>query len=197
MAEYHLRTPIKEEDVRKLHVGDVIYITGTVITARDAAHRRAVEYYEKGLKIPVEFEGNVLYHCGPVVKKVDDKWVFVSAGPTTSTRMEYIEPKFIEYFKPRVIIGKGGLGDKTLEALGKYGAVYATFPGGLGVIAATSVKEVKRVEWIDLGTPEALWVLEVEEFGPSIVTMDTHGRSIHKDVSEQAKKQLEELLKKL
>ena len=181
--EYHLKTPIKEEEVRRLKVGDVVYITGEMITARDSAHKKAIEHFEKGIEIPVDFTGKVLYHCGPVVKKVGDEWTVVAAGPTTSTRMEYIEWRFLEIFKPRVIVGKGGLGDKTLEALNKVGAVYTLFPGGAAVVASEAIKRVKEVHWLEeLGMPEALWVLEVEEFGPLIVTMDTHKKSIHKDI---------------
>lgn len=197
MAEYHFKTPIKEGDIRKLRVEDIIYVSGTVITARDQAHRRAVQYHEEGKELPVQFTNNVLYHCGPIVIKKDDKWGIISAGPTTSTRMEYIEYKFIEYFKPRVIVGKGGMKEKTLEALGKYGVVYTIFPGGLGALAAKAIKRVERVEWIDLGTPEALWVLKVEEFGPLIVTMDTHGQSIHKEIENLTYNNLKQLITKL
>ena len=159
--EYHLKTPIGEEEIRKLKVGDVIYITGTIITARDAAHVRALEYHEKGLEIPVSFKDIALYHCGPLVRKKNGEWEILAAGPTTSTRMEYIEPKFIEVFRPRVIIGKGGMGEGTTEALKKYGAVYAAFPGGVAVLAGKAVKRVKKVEWLDLGIPEALWKLRI------------------------------------
>lgn len=197
MVEHHFKTPIKEGDIRKLRVEDVVYVSGKVITARDQAHRRAVQYYEEGREIPVEFTGNVLYHCGPIVLKKNGKWIVISAGPTTSTRMEYIEHKFIEYFRPKVIVGKGGMKEKTLEALGKYGAVYTIFPGGLGALAAKSIKKVDRVEWLDLGTPEALWVLEVEEFGPLIVTMDTHGQSIHKRIETLTSSNLKEIVSRL
>ncbi|RLG62177.1 fumarate hydratase [Candidatus Geothermarchaeota archaeon] len=196
--EYYLKTPISEDEIRKLKVGDVIYITGEMITARDAAHKMALEYFEKGLEIPVEFRDKVLYHCGPVVKKKDGEWEIVAAGPTTSTRMEYIEWRFIETFKPRVILGKGGMGDKTLEALNKVGAVYALFPGGVAVVAAESVKRVKAVYWLEeLSIPEALWVLEVEKFGPAVVTMDSHMNSLHKDVEAETKKKLDDILKKI
>ena len=196
--EYHLKTPLREDDIRKLKVGDVIYVSGEVITARDSAHKKAIEHYEKGLPIPVEFEDKVLYHCGPLVKKVGDKWEIISAGPTTSTRMEYIEWRFLEIFKPRIIIGKGGLGDKTLEALNKVGAVYTLFPGGAAVVASESIKNVKAVHWLEeLGMPEALWVLEVDEFGPLIVTMDTHMNSLHKTINVETSKRLDEILKEL
>ena len=194
MMEYHLKTPISEEEVRKLKVGDVIYITGTVITARDAAHVRAIEYHEKGIEIPVSFKNIALYHCGPLVKKKNEEWEVLAAGPTTSTRMEYIEPKFIEIFKPRVIIGKGGMGKGTTEALKKYGAVYAAFPGGAAVLAAEAIKKIIKVEWLDLGVPEALWVLEVKDFGPLNVAIDCHGNNLYLEVKERSKVNLKSIL---
>ena len=194
--EYHLKTPIPEEAIRKLKVGDIIYISGKLITARDAAHTRAIKYRVEGKQLPVNFEGNVLYHCGPLVRKIDDKWEIVSAGPTTSTRMEYIEPRFIELFRPRVIVGKGGMGLGTTEALNKYGAVYASFPGGVGVLAAKAIKRIVGVEWLDLGLPEALWILDVERFGPLTVAIDTHKRNLYIDIKDKAHERLKDLLGK-
>lgn len=196
MAEYRLETPISEEEVRRLKVGDILYVTGLTLTARDAAHKRAIKYYEEGKELPVSFKDIILYHCGPIVKRIDDEWRIISAGPTTSTRMEYIEYRFIEYFRPRVIIGKGGMGEKTLEALSKYGVVYTIFPGGLGAKAAESIVRVDGVEWLDLGTPEAIWILRVKDFGPLIVTMDTHGRSLHRDIEEESREMLRKILGK-
>jgi len=196
MAEYRLETPISEEEVRRLKVGDILYVTGLTLTARDAAHKRAIKYYEEGRELPVSFKDKILYHCGPIVRRIDDEWRIISAGPTTSTRMEYIEYRFIEYFRPRVIIGKGGMGEKTLEALSKYGAVYTIFPGGLGAKAAESIVRVDGVEWLDLGTPEAIWILRVRDFGPLIVTMDTHGRSLHRDIEEESGERLRKILGK-
>jgi fumarate hydratase subunit beta len=189
-----LRNPIGEEEVRRLRIGDIVYVDGIVITARDAAHVRALKYRREGLEIPVSFEGNVLYHCGPLVKKVDDEWMVLSAGPTTSTRMEYIEAEFIEAFRPRIIVGKGGMGRKTAEALRRFGTVYASYPGGVGVSAAKSIVEVVKVEWLDLGIPEALWVFKVENFGPLIVSIDTHGNNLYEEVAAKAKKNLEAIV---
>ena len=107
MATYKLNTPIPEEDVRKLRVTDTIYITGTIVTARDAAHRRALELHKEGKKLPVSLQGLAVFHCGPIVKKEDEKWIVVAAGPTTSTRMDLFEDEFIRDFKVRVVIGKG------------------------------------------------------------------------------------------
>lgn len=192
--EYHLKTPIKEDEIRKLSVGDIIYVTGTLITARDSAHVRAIEYYKKGMRIPVSFKGNVLYHCGPLVKRVDNRWMIVSAGPTTSTRMDYIEHEFIKIFRPSVIVGKGGMGMRTAEALHEYGAVYAAFPGGVGVLAAKAIEKIVNVEWLDLGIPEALWVLNVKNFGPMIVAIDSHKNNLYQKIYDLAKKRLNEIV---
>ncbi|MFW9804486.1 MAG: FumA C-terminus/TtdB family hydratase beta subunit [Candidatus Thorarchaeota archaeon] len=186
MAEYHFTTPISEEDARKLKVGDVVYVSGEhVYTARDEAHERALHMYEKGEKPPVDFEGSVVYHVGPVAWQKEGKWQIVSAGPTTSIRMELFEDEFLRKYKARIIIGKGGMGEKTLEALKEVGAVYCSFTGGCGALAAKGLKEVRAYEWSDLGMPEALWVITAEEFGPLLVTMDSHGGSLHKVMDER------------
>ena len=183
MTEYHLTTPISEEDARKLKVGDIVYVTGEhVYTARDEAHERALEMYEKGEKPPVDFEGSVVYHVGPVAWQKNGKWEIVSAGPTTSIRMELFEDEFLRKYKARIIIGKGGMGAKTLDALKEVGAVYCSFTGGCGALAAKGLKEVRAYLWDDLGMPEALWVITAEEFGPLLVTMDSHGKSTHDDM---------------
>ncbi|RLI68106.1 MAG: fumarate hydratase [Candidatus Gerdarchaeota archaeon] len=186
MAIVKLQTPISEEDVRKVKVGDIIYISGTVYLSRDEAHLRALEYAKEGKKLPLDFEGLALFHCGPIVKQ-DEKgeWHVVAAGPTTSSRMEIFEDKYIEQFKVRVVIGKGGMFERTTAAMKKVGAVYGAFTGGAAVLAAKAVKKVKGVEWLDLGTPEALWIFEVEEFGPLTVAIDTHGNNLFKEVSQK------------
>ena len=186
MTVRKLATPISEAEIRELRVNDVLYISGTVVTARDQAHRRALEFAAKNLPLPVNLEGLAVFHCGPVVRKECDKWVVVAAGPTTSTRMESLEPEFIRRFKPRVIIGKGGMGEKTTETMVKYGVVYGAFTGGAAVLAANAVKAVKDVVWLDLGTPEAMWVLEVAEFGPIVVAIDSFGSNLFRDVALRA-----------
>jgi len=183
MTIHRLKTPIPEEAIRKLKVNDVLYITGTVATARDQAHKRALEYAAQGKQLPVNLEGLAIYHCGPVMRKQGEEWVAVAAGPTTSTRLEPVEAAFIEQFRVRVVIGKGGMGEKTAGALAKYGAVYCAFTGGAAVLAAKAIKRVQRVEWLDLGAPEAMWVFEVEEFGPLLVAIDSHGGSLFRDVA--------------
>ncbi len=197
MAVYKLRTPISEEEVRKLRVNDTVYITGTVVTARDAAHRRALEFQKGGKNLPINLQGLALFHCGPITKKEDDKWKVVAAGPTTSSRMELFEDEFIKNFKVRVVIGKGGMGKKTVEAMKRYGAVYGAFTGGAAVLAAKTIKRVKSVEWSDLGMPEAMWVLEVEDFGPLTVAIDAHGNNLFQDIQTKADKKKQKIYKKL
>ncbi|MHA2246078.1 MAG: FumA C-terminus/TtdB family hydratase beta subunit [Candidatus Hodarchaeales archaeon] len=193
MAEYHFTTPISKEDVQKLKIGDVIYISGTVFTARDEAHERALEMFEKGESMPIDFEGLAVYHCGPVVRQIGDEWEIVAAGPTTSTRLDMFEDEFIKAFKVNVVIGKGGMGERTAKAMKEYKAVYTAFVGGAAVVAAKGIKRVKEVHWLDLGTPECLWVLEVEKFGPLIVGIDTNGDSLFQDVADQARQNLSKI----
>jgi fumarate hydratase subunit beta len=198
MAVYKFKTPISEEDVRKLKVNDVLYVTGTIVTARDAAHKKALEQVKQGKTLPINLEGSAVFHCGPIVKKEGDKWVVVAAGPTTSTRMDQFEDEFIQAFKVRVVIGKGGMGKRTTDAMQKYGAVYGAFTGGAGVLAAKAVKNVKMVEWLqDLGMPEALWVFEVEEFGPLTIAIDAHGNNVFEDVKKKAEESRVKLYEKL
>ncbi len=190
MAEYHFTTPISKKDVKKLRIGDVIYVSGIVFTARDEAHERALEMAKKGEKMPIDFKGLAVYHCGPVVRKVGETWEIVAAGPTTSTRMDIFEDEFIKEFDVNVVIGKGGMGERTAKAMKKHKAVYTAFVGGAAVVAAKGIKRVKEVHWLDLGTPECLWVLEVEKFGPLIVGIDTHGDSLFQNVADKAQKNL-------
>ncbi|MHA1959173.1 MAG: FumA C-terminus/TtdB family hydratase beta subunit [Candidatus Thorarchaeota archaeon] len=186
MTEYHFTTPISEKDARRLKVGDIVYVTGEhVYTARDEAHQRALEMFEKGEKPPVDFEGSVVYHVGPVAWQKDGKWKIVSAGPTTSIRMELFEDEFLRKYKARIIIGKGGMAGRTLDALKEVGAVYCSFTGGCGALAAKGLKEVRAFLWDDLGMPEALWVITAEDFGPLLVTMDSHGSSLHDEMDEK------------
>jgi fumarate hydratase subunit beta len=198
MAVYRLNLPVtSREDIRKLRVNDVLYVTGTIVTARDAAHRRALSLFKEGRTLPVDLRGLAVFHCGPIVKKEDDKWTVIAAGPTTSARMEVYEEEFIKNFEACIIIGKGGMGRRTADAMKKHGAVYAAFTGGAGVLAAKAIKYVKNVEWLDLGMPEALWVFEVEDFGPLTVAIDTHGKNLFEEVGKKAEETRTGIYKKL
>lgn len=202
MTEYMLRTPLSEEDIRRLKVGDIVYLSGIIVSARDAAHKRALELLEKGEKLPIDLRGLAIYHVGPVVRKTEKGWEIISAGPTTSTRMELYEADLIAKTGVRMIIGKGGMGPRTVEACKKYGAVYTIYPGGVAALAAQAIKRVIDVYWLDLGIPEAMWVMEVESFGPLTVIIDSHGNNfydkIYRDVREKLDKEIyPELLSKL
>ncbi|MCK4942777.1 MAG: fumarate hydratase C-terminal domain-containing protein [Candidatus Aminicenantes bacterium] len=180
-----LKTPISEDDIRKLKVGDEVLLSGVIVTARDQAHKLMVD--EKPDFIREDLKESVIYHCGPVVKKDDNgKWSFVSAGPTTSIREEPYQADVICEYGVRGVIGKGGMGAKTTEGLKKCGAVYFHAIGGAGTLIAFAVKNVKTVYKLEeFGTPEAFWVIEVEDF-PLVVTMDSHGGSLHKEILEKS-----------
>lgn len=197
MVTYKLKTPITEEQIRKLKVNDVLYVTGTMVTARDQAHKRALQLYKEGKRLPVNLEGLAVFHCGPIVKKEENRWVVVAAGPTTSTRMDIFEDDFIKNFKARVIIGKGGMGKRTTDAMQKYGAVYGAFTGGAAVLAARAIRNVKAVEWLDLGMPEAMWVFEAEDFGPLTIAIDPHGNNLFEDVKKKTDENRRAIYEKL
>lgn len=185
--EYRLRTPVPEKEVRKLKTGDEVYVTGTIITARDEAHLKALEMHKEGEELPVDFKGVGVFHCGPIMKKdAKGHWQVVAAGPTTSARMEIFQDEFIEVYRPALIIGKGGMGEKTSIACQKFGCVYGAFTGGAALLAARGIRNVKDVFWFEeLGMPECLWVYEVENFGPMIITIDTHGGNLTADVARK------------
>ena len=197
MAVYKFKTPVSEEQIRKLKVNDTIYLTGTMVTARDEAHKRALDFYKANKQLPLNLDGLAVFHCGPIVKKENQKWTVVAAGPTTSARMEPLQADFIKNFKVKIVIGKGGMGKKTVDAMKKYGAVYGAFTGGAAILAAKAIKQVTNVEWLDLGMPEALWILQVENFGPLTVAIDTHGNNLFEDVQNKAETKKQTIYKKL
>jgi len=195
MAEYYLKTPLSEEDVRKLKAGDVVYISGRIFTARDSAHRKMLELAKKGEELPFDPRGLLVYHVGPVVRKEDNKWKIIAAGPTTSARMEALEADFIKTFGIRGVIGKGGMFEKTTKACQEFGAFYGAFVGGAAILAAKAIEEVEDVFWLDeLGIPEAVWLLKVNKFGPLTVAIDSHGNNLYLDILRKAKGALEQQL---
>ncbi len=171
-----LNTPIKDEDLESLNIGDVVYLNGTLVTCRDVAHRRLIEL---GRELPVNLEGMAIFHAGPiVVEKEDGSFELISIGPTTSMRMEKFEKEFIEQTGVKLIVGKGGMGPNTEAGCKEFKAVHAVFPGGCGVLAATQVERIEDAQWRDLGMPETLWVNKVKEFGPLIISIDTKGKNL-------------------
>ncbi len=187
-----LQLPVSEQEIRELRVGDEVGIHGTMITARDAAHEYLIE--ESPDFIRPYLENSLIYHCGPVVKQSNGKWSFVAAGPTTSIREEPYEGTVIKNYQVRGVIGKGGMGEKTLAALNEYGAVYLHAIGGLATLLAESVKEVKDVFMLEeFGVPEAMWVIEVKNF-PAVVTMDSHQKSLHTKIKADSREAAQRLI---
>ncbi len=170
-----LSTPIRSEDIESLNVGDVVFLNGILVTCRDVGHRRLIELQRE---LPVDLQGGAIFHAGPIVAKDGEGWRMISIGPTTSMRMERFEKDFIPATGVKLIVGKGGMGADTAMACKAHKALHAVFPGGCAVLAATQVEAIERVEWLDLGMPEALWVCRVREFGPLIISIDTKGNNL-------------------
>lgn len=174
--EVALTTPLDEDTIRSLKVGDVVLVSGRMFTGRDAVHAHLMKH-----EPPVDLRGAALYHCGPVVQKTGDDWRVTAAGPTTSIREEPYQGDILRRYGVRAVIGKGGMGQKTLDALKETGAVYLNAVGGAAQFYARTIEAVEGVSLLEFGTPEAMWHLRVKDF-PAIVTMDSHGNSLHRDV---------------
>ncbi|MGH9627087.1 MAG: FumA C-terminus/TtdB family hydratase beta subunit [Bryobacteraceae bacterium] len=185
--EVVLTAPLSEEQVRALRVGDVVLISGEIYTGRDAVHAHLMKNAP-----PVDLNGAVLYHCGPVMLKQGEEWLVKAAGPTTSSREEPYQSEIISRYGVRVVVGKGGMGPKTLAALKEHGAVYLNGIGGAAQFYARTVEKVLGVHLMEFGIPEAMWHLKVNRFA-AIVTMDSHGNSLHADVEKSTGEALEAL----
>jgi fumarate hydratase class I len=201
-----LNMPINDEAIRSLKVGDSVLLNGIMITGRDAAHKWMVDTFIKQTRQPSEddlqvyeaikplLNGSVIYHCGPVVAGLDTKqYKFVAAGPTTSIREEPYQGMVMKHFNVKGVIGKGGMGPKTLAACQEVPGVYLHAIGGAASLIAQSVTRVLGVYKLDFGVPEAMWVTEIKDF-PVVVTMDSHGGSLHAEVDARSKAVLQELL---
>jgi fumarate hydratase class I len=201
-----LRIPISDDDIRALKVGDPVLLSGVMLTGRDAAHKWMVETFIAKKREPQGDDlavykaiqpllaGGAIYHCGPVVAGLDTReYRFVAAGPTTSTREEPYQGDVMRHFSARAVIGKGGMGPKTLAACQEVPGVYLHAIGGAATLIAQTVKKVVGVYKLEFGVPEAFWVIDVSDF-PAVVTMDSHGKSLHAEVEEASRAQLERLL---
>lgn len=178
----NLSTPLSEEAVRSLRLGDTVFLTGPVVTGRDEAHIRALELARDGRETPSQLDGCVLYHCGPIMRETDDGWQVVAAGPTTSARMNRLEPEMIRRFGIRAIIGKGGMSQEVADAMRECGCVYLAATGGAAVSLAEGLGECTGVEWLDLGMAEALWSFSTDRLGPLTVAIDSNGDSLYERV---------------
>jgi fumarate hydratase class I len=206
MATYHLSVPISDAEIKQLHVGDQVYLTGVIVTGRDAAHSYMIDNFVKTSGHPPESEAalyeqlkrlltcSAIYHCGPVVRQEQGTWQFVAAGPTTSIREEPYQAEVMAHFDIKAVIGKGGMGQKTLRGCADHTYVYLHAVGGAATLIAASVEEVLDVfKKEEFGAPEAFWVIRVKDF-PAVVTMDTHGQSIHARVEAVSQERLAALL---
>ena len=194
-----LTTPVTDQDLADIKIGDIIYLDGDMVTCRDVAHRRLIEGKRQ---LPVDLHGKAIFHAGPIVRPIEgqeDAYEMVSIGPTTSMRMEKFEKEFVEQTGVKVIIGKGGMRENTEYACKTYKAIHCVFPAGCAVVAATEVERIAEHHWDELGMPETLWCCKVKEFGPLIVSIDTEGRNMFEEnkvaFNEKKDKAIEEICK--
>ncbi len=185
-VSHHLTMPLGRDDIMDLQAGDIVYLSGTIYTARDEAHLRILELTDEGKPLPFDLEGAALYHCGPLMQKDEGGWRTVAAGPTTSARMTDMTPQVLDNYNVRAIIGKGGM--KNIAPVLEDRCVYLAYTGGCAALAVDMIKDVRDVHWLDLGMPEAVWVLEVENFGPLVVGVDAKGRDLYEEVHALALK---------
>lgn len=189
-----INLPLTKEDVLGFRVGDMFLLSGLIVTGRDKAHKFLVNEAPSAGEMPFDLNGGIIYHCGPIISKTDDSYRLIAAGPTTSMRVEMYEADVIKKYGVRGIIGKGGMGEQTLNTLKEYGGVYFHTISGAAVYLADRIKRVVsgwKIE--EFGAPEAMWLLEVEDF-PVVVTMDAHGNSLHRGIEKASFENVKKLL---
>ncbi|MBS7644689.1 MAG: FumA C-terminus/TtdB family hydratase beta subunit [Candidatus Bathyarchaeia archaeon] len=190
-------TPVSAESLKKLKAGETVYLTGIVHTIRDAGYERLLAIISRGEVPPVEFRDMAVWHCGPIAKRTDGRWVVVAAGPTTSSRFTSAVAEVIRRLKVKIVIGKGPIGGEAVEALASEGGVYLASTGGAGAYYAGQVKGVESVHWMDLGMPAALWTLRVEGLGPLVVAVDSKGKDLFGDRGYMVEKEMRRLFREL
>jgi len=167
-----------KETIKKLNIGDIVYLTGTLYTARDRAQQLLLNIPQD--KLPFDPTHLPIYHCGPLAKKTTDGWTILSCGPTTSSRLEETQSHLIKKYHSPLLIGKGGMGPKTAQSLKDHSSVYTTYTGGCGALAAERITQVENVYYLsELGMAEAIWILKIKEFGPLLVSMDSKGKTLY------------------
>jgi fumarate hydratase subunit beta len=191
MTEFRLKVPEDNRRIPEVRAGDVLYVSGDIMIARDQAHKKLLEP-DKFLS---ELVGLPIFHCGPIARRRGEEWTIVAGGPTTSTRMDALTPPILEKYKTKIIIGKGGLGEVGKKGLGAFGAVYSEFTGGASALAVSKIVRVKKRLLEELGPTELVWIWEVRDFGPLLVTQDHQGNDLKKVVTNQAVAKLETIVK--
>jgi tartrate/fumarate subfamily iron-sulfur-dependent hydro-lyase beta chain len=191
MKTVHLTTPIGRVD--DLRIGDQVYVSGLIAILRDQAQKRFIKAKTMGLWVP-DIEGLPIFHCGPLAYMDDGRWVIKSIGPTTSARMERDLPILIKLSRVKMVIGKGGVSRNIADEMVKLGAIYCAYPGGASTFLLKAFRRVVDVYWLDLGIPEALWILEFEDLGPLTVAIDLQGGNIYSQVEDNVRRMLGRLL---
>jgi len=191
MTEFRLNVPQDNDKVSQVRTGDVIYVTGDIVVARDQAHKKLLEPD----KFISELVGLPIFHCGPIARKTGEEWKIVAGGPTTSTRMDALTPPVLEKYKTKIIIGKGGLGEVGKKGLANFGAVYSEFTGGASALAVSKIVRVKKRMLEELGPTELVWIWQVKDFGPLLVTQDHQGSDLKKTVTTEATSRLDAIVK--
>lgn len=189
MAEFRLNVPKGNDRISEVRTGDVLYVTGDIAIARDQAHKKLLE------TLLPDLTGLPIFHCGPIARKIGEEWRIVAGGPTTSTRMDALTPPILEKYQTKIIIGKGGLGEVGKKGLANFGAVYTEFTGGASALAVSKIVRVKKRMLEELGPTELVWIWEVKDFGPLLVTQDHQGNDLKKIVTTQAALKLDALVK--
>lgn len=187
MQPLTLKIPLKEEEIKKLRLGQLVYLSGTIFTARDKAHQRILNFIKESKQLPANLEKGVIFHAGPIAKK-NKKWKIFAIGPTTSSRMNPFTGKILSKFHLSAIIGKGGIPSKIFQ---NRNTVYLTPTGGCSALLTQKIKKVQGVHWLDLSPAEAVWELEVEKFGPLIVAIDSQGNSLYAKIKAKVNENLE------
>jgi fumarate hydratase subunit beta len=189
MTEFQLNVPKDNNKIVEVRTGDVLYLTGDIAVARDQAHKKLLE-----TMVP-DVVGLPIFHCGPIARKSGDTWKIVAGGPTTSTRMDSLTPPVLEKYNTRIVIGKGGLGEVGKKGLASYGAVYAEFTGGASALAVSKIVRAKKRLLEELGPTELVWIWQVKDFGPLLVTQDHQGNDLKKTVTTEATAKVDAIVK--
>ncbi len=180
--------PVVPTEVAAWRAGDIVFLSGTVLTARDLAHRGMLDAVRRGERLPFDPTGLPIFHCGPLARRSSSGWTIVGLGPTTSARMDGSAPEILRRYRTPFLIGKGGMGAATREALAQHGAAYLAAVGGTGALGAKAVEEVMGVYWLEeVGMPDAVWVLRLHDYGPLVVTIDSTGRDLHDEIARAAR----------
>jgi tartrate/fumarate subfamily iron-sulfur-dependent hydro-lyase beta chain len=184
---HRVALPVPQESVAEWRAGDVVFLSGILLTARDLAHRRILDAAEEGRGLPFDPTGLPIFHCGPLARRDGERWTITGLGPTTSARMESSTPAVMERYRTPFLIGKGGMGPATRQAIVKHRAAYLAAVGGTGALGARAVESVLGVYWLEeVGMPDAVCILRVHEYGPLVVTIDSTGRDLHDEVARAA-----------